>query len=198
MSPHVLLLGLLLALACCVAATDWKDGTWKDGCPGSPLQVKQVTLTPEPIKPGDTAQFEIQAVAGQVVPAGTVSMVVHYAGVPIWVQTDQLCAKVDSCPIQPGAVSIKYSQIFPAITPPGPYSMTLTGHGAAGGPPLFCVDVNFQVGAAAPPTDGTAAGSGGGSVSGGSGSGGASIVQLPGATKGAAQQVLRAHRKQVA
>lgn len=40
---------------------------------------------------------------------------------------------------------VHYSQPFPAITPPGYYSVTLDGH--AGTEQLFCVRVDFQVGA---------------------------------------------------
>lgn len=44
-------------------------------------------------------------------------MSVQYMGIPIWVETDELCTKM-SCPAQPGRIFVKYDQNFPGITPP--------------------------------------------------------------------------------
>lgn len=77
-------------------------------------------------------------------------------------------------------MTINYSQLFPGITPPGSYSMTLSGHSPVDGD-LFCVQISFQVV--------TSSGSSGGSGS-SSGSG------LASAAKGVDQQVLRTHRKE--
>jgi hypothetical protein len=69
-------------------------------------------------------------------------MIVHYAGMPIWTQLDNLCEKTD-CPVAPGPTEVRYSQPFPIITPPGFYDVTLDGK--AGEEQLFCVKVAFQV-----------------------------------------------------
>ena len=145
--------------------------------------------------------------AAKDVRGGTVQMVVHYAGLPIWTQVDSLCDKAD-CPIKKGptevggaaravaaaaaaecccvlgsavacpratvpqppstaclpptshyrlllpaaalplrpplpCLQVRYSQLFPSITPPGSYTVTLNGH--SGDDSLFCVTVAFQV-----------------------------------------------------
>lgn len=49
--------------------------------------------------------------------AGTINMVVQYAGFPIWTQADDLCTKM-TCPSSEGPVSVSFQQQFPVITPP--------------------------------------------------------------------------------
>ncbi|KAL4441452.1 hypothetical protein ABPG77_001956 [Micractinium sp. CCAP 211/92] len=130
---------LLLLLAAAGAGS----AAWTDCASGpSTFKVSTVSLEPSPVKPGDTAQFSIKAESGKDVAGGSVQMIVHYAGMPIWTQTDDLCEKAE-CPIKKGPVEVKYTQPFPIITPPGSYSVTLDGH--AGDDQLFCVTVDFQV-----------------------------------------------------
>lgn len=140
---------LLLLAAAGMARAAWTD------CASGPttFKVGSASLEPSPVKPGDTAQFLIKAESGADVAAGTVQMIVHYAGMPIWTQMDDLCDKAD-CPIKKGPVEVRYTQPFPIITPPGSYSVTLNGH--AGNEQLFCVTVDFQV--VPPESAGTAQG----------------------------------------
>jgi hypothetical protein len=42
---------------------------------------------------------------------------VTYAGLPIWTQNDDLCAKT-ACPVAKGPTEVVYQQPFPYITPP--------------------------------------------------------------------------------
>lgn len=51
------------------------------------------------------------------VEAGTITMSVAFAGVPIYEGTDDLCAKT-TCPIRPGPVVIDYRQDLPPVAPP--------------------------------------------------------------------------------
>lgn len=130
---------LLLLLAAVGAA----NAAWTDCSSGhSAFKVSSVTLEPSPVKPGDTAQFSIKAESGKDVAGGSVQMIVHYVGMPIWTQTDDLCDKA-ACPIKEGPVEVKYTQPFPVITPPGSYTVTLDGRD--GDDRLFCVAVDFQV-----------------------------------------------------
>lgn len=83
------------------------------------------------------------APTGVEVTAGSIAMSVQYGGFPIWAQTDDLCAKM-ACPAPAGAVTVTFQQLFPIITPPGNYVVTLRGADAAQ-QPLFCVAVDFAV-----------------------------------------------------
>lgn len=56
----------LLALLATVAASNVVTTDWQDcSKPGGFFQVKEVTLTPEPVKPGDLAKFAIDAVSSE-------------------------------------------------------------------------------------------------------------------------------------
>ena len=67
------------------------------------------------------------------------------SGLPIYTQQDELCRKAN-CPISQGAeTKIEYEQTFPEFTPPGSYSVTLSGKNEAGTVQLFCVVISFQV-----------------------------------------------------
>ncbi|PRW51093.1 phosphatidylglycerol phosphatidylinositol transfer [Chlorella sorokiniana] len=129
---------LLLVVAAVGTHAEWKD------CSTGPtvFKVSDVTLDPNPVKPGDLAKFVIQAESSKELRGGSVQMIVHYAGMPIWTQMDNLCDKAD-CPVKQGPTQVRYSQLFPGITPPGSYTVTLDGH--AGAEQLFCVTVPFQV-----------------------------------------------------
>ncbi|KAL6770235.1 hypothetical protein ACKKBG_A34150 [Auxenochlorella protothecoides x Auxenochlorella symbiontica] len=140
MVRHSSLAGLLLTLlASRCLAFEWKDC----GGAGQGFSLEDVTLTPEPVAPGATAVFNIKATSESPVLAGTINMVVQYAGFPIWTQADDLCTKM-TCPSSEGPVSVSFQQQFPVITPPGQYTVTLRGADAAA-KPLFCVAVTFQV-----------------------------------------------------
>lgn len=86
--------------------------------------------------------------------SGKIVMGVKYASLPVWTQTDDLCTKM-ACPLESGtSTSIAYDDVsFPPITPPGPYSVSLTGladdtSDSAYNLPtrqLFCVAVSFEV-----------------------------------------------------
>ncbi|KAL4855366.1 Phosphatidylglycerol/phosphatidylinositol transfer protein [Chlorella vulgaris] len=138
---HTLVFAAMLLLAAATAVPAAAE--WSNCATGSPVfSVSDVTLVPSPVKPGDTANFTIVAKSAKAVGTGQVQMIVKYAGVPIWTQLDDLCDKA-ACPISAGPTEVHYSQPFPAITPPGYYSVTLDGH--AGTEQLFCVRVDFQV-----------------------------------------------------
>lgn len=131
---------LLLAAVALPGAAAWTD------CSTGPtvFKVSEVELVPTVVKPGDVANFTITAEAAKEVRMGVVQMIVHYAGMPVWTQLDNLCDKTAAgCPVQPGPVQVLYSQLFPAITPPGFYDVTLNGHSITEA--LFCVKVEFQV-----------------------------------------------------
>ncbi|PSC77049.1 phosphatidylglycerol phosphatidylinositol transfer [Micractinium conductrix] len=139
----LLALAVVALLAAAPAAAVRASSDWTDCSGGTAIwKVQHVTLEPSPVKPGDLAKFEIQADSGKDLGGGTVQMIVHYAGMPIWTQTDNLCDKA-SCPIKKGPTEVKYSQLFPTITPPGSYSVTLNGH--SGEDALFCVTIDFMV-----------------------------------------------------
>ena len=48
---------------------------------------------------------------------GKIGMTVTYAGIPIWTQSDDLCAKT-TCPIAKGPADVVYLQPMPIFTPP--------------------------------------------------------------------------------
>lgn len=114
---------------------------WKD-CGEGAFAVQDVALTPESVKPGDTATFHISAESSVQLQDGMVNMLVTYGGLPIWTQNDELCDKT-ACPISKGQVDVVYKQLFPIITPPGQYVVTLKG--THGEDDLFCVAVTFRV-----------------------------------------------------
>ena len=57
-------------------------------------------------------------------------MVVTYAGIPIWAQQDDLCAKT-ACPVAVGPVEVAYLQEFPIFTPPVGSGLPAAGSTAA-------------------------------------------------------------------
>lgn len=138
----VLLLLVVLVVEC--FAFDWKScGTGE-----AKFSVKDVTLTPEPVSPGSTAVFTINATSGK--PADIVLVAIyssaivvtleqrvrrftHRVGVPV--QAGQISMTVQyagfpiwtqedslctkmTCPATAGPVAVVFQQQFPVITPP--------------------------------------------------------------------------------
>jgi len=113
------------------------------------FQITNASLTPTNIYPGNSARFTIDAVnaADYDIEDGTITMLVRLAGLPIYTQDDAFCKKT-ACPFSKGAEqNIVYEQNFPDITPPGSYSVTLSGKSGSG-EQLFCVVISFEVKAA--------------------------------------------------
>jgi ML domain len=142
----------LLALLCILhisgnaqAFTKWTQC----GIAGS-FQVTNASLTPQNIYPGNSARFTIDAVGAEHdVDDGKITMLVRLAGLPIYTQADDFCQKT-TCPVvSKSETKIVYEQNFPEITPPGTYSVTLSGKSGSG-EQLFCVIISFDVKAAPP------------------------------------------------
>lgn len=167
-------LPLITSIACSQIPTHTFTDTHWQPCGDGEFVVKDVILTPDSIKPGATAAFNITATVGPTpVTSGKIVMSVRYASLPIWGQTDDLCTKMD-CPAGADTDTlVQYVQTFPKITPKGPYVVKLTAladkvapsppsdsnlgrkgggnvvHSLGGRLPtrqLFCVAVSFKVG----------------------------------------------------
>lgn len=112
------------------------------------FQITNASLTPTNIYPGNSARFTIEAVGtDHDIEDGKITMLVRLAGLPIYTQADDFCKKT-ACPFSKGAAQkIVYEQNFPEITPPGSYSVTLSGKSGSG-EQLFCVIISFEVKAA--------------------------------------------------
>jgi len=144
----------LLALLCILHITGSAHATkWMQCGIAGAFQITNASLTPTNIYPGNSARFTIDAVnaADHDIEDGTITMLVRLAGLPIYTQADDFCTKTP-CPFSTGAEqNIVYEQNFPEITPPGSYSLTLSGKSSSG-EQLFCVIISFEV-KTAPPQD---------------------------------------------
>jgi hypothetical protein len=135
-------------------ATKWTQ------CGQGSFQIKNASLSPVTIYPGNSARFTIDIVgADNDISAGKINMLVRLAGFPIYTEADDLCTKTECPVVAKTETQIIFEQSFPEITPRGSYSVTLAGKSAAGDQ-LFCVIISFHV--TAPPKnfngdDGTSA-----------------------------------------
>ena len=136
----------LVALLCLFLILGSAQATkWTQCGIAGDFKVQNASLTPTDIYPGNSARFTIDAIAGDHdIEDGKITMLVRLAGLPIYTQQDNLCDKT-SCPVAKNAeCKLIYEQAFPEITPPGSYSVTLSGKSGAG-TQLFCVIISFEV-----------------------------------------------------
>jgi hypothetical protein len=135
----------LLCLLCALTGSAHAVTKWTQcGIKGA-FEIKNATLTPLDIYPGNSARFTIDGIgADHDVADGQITMLVRIAGLPIYTQSDDFCKKT-ACPVAANSeTTIVYEENFPEITPPGSYSVTLSGKSGAG-EQLFCVIISFEV-----------------------------------------------------
>ncbi|KAJ7948080.1 MD-2-related lipid recognition domain-containing protein / ML domain-containing protein [Quillaja saponaria] len=88
------------------------------------VKVDGVKISPDPVVRGKPATFSISASAGEAISGGKLTIEVEYFGVHVHTETHDLCEET-ACPVAAGNFVISHSQILPAITPPGSYTLKL-------------------------------------------------------------------------
>ncbi|MCL7024277.1 hypothetical protein MKW94_014160, partial [Papaver nudicaule] len=69
---------------------------------------------------------------------------VRYFGIHVHTETHDLCKEAGGCPVKTGDFVISHSQVLPAFTPPGPYSLQMKMIGKDGDL-LTCISFNFKI-----------------------------------------------------
>ncbi|GLC69129.1 hypothetical protein PLESTF_000793100 [Pleodorina starrii] len=122
--------------------------SWKvcgGGPAGAPmLSPDEVTLSPDPPHHGRTLAIDVSGTNPISTPGGRLRVAVAYMGFKVYTYESALCDAI-ACPLVAGsAFRLQVSQKLPALAPPGPYSMEITGEDDAG-VRFMCVQLSFQV-----------------------------------------------------
>ncbi|KEH41865.1 putative ML domain, phosphatidylinositol/phosphatidylglycerol transfer protein [Medicago truncatula] len=108
------------------------------------VQVKGVQISPDPVARGQPATFTISANTSQALSEGKLVVDVSYFGWHVYSETHDLCGE-SSCPISVGDFVIAHSQVLPAYTPPGSYSLKMKLYDGNNNE-LTCIKFGFDVG----------------------------------------------------
>ncbi|KAK7268111.1 hypothetical protein RIF29_20798 [Crotalaria pallida] len=108
------------------------------------VEVKGVTISPDPIARGQPATFSIAATTGQALSGGKLVIDVSYFGWHIHSETHDLCGET-SCPVSVGDFVIAHSQVLPGFTPPGSYSLKMKLYDG-NKHELTCITFGFDIG----------------------------------------------------
>ncbi|EFJ45071.1 hypothetical protein VOLCADRAFT_47536, partial [Volvox carteri f. nagariensis] len=103
-----------------------------------------VTLSPDPPHHGRTMAVNVTGINPVSTSGGRLRVAVLYMGFKVYTYETPLCEAV-SCPLVAGSdFQLKVSQKLPALAPPGPYEMEISGEDTAGGV-FMCVSISFRV-----------------------------------------------------
>mmetsp|Transcript_20984 Transcript_20984/g.51547 ORF Transcript_20984/g.51547 Transcript_20984/m.51547 type:complete len:163 (-) Transcript_20984:1035-1523(-) len=119
--------------------------SWADcGKGDTELLLRNVTVTPEPVKAGKdfTLTFDVENVES-VIEKATFYTQVYLIGVPIYSEIDNLCDK-HPCPLEKGRTTVQITTLLPSQAPPGWYSLHINGLDQDGAPTL-CADIRFTL-----------------------------------------------------
>ncbi|CAH8321737.1 unnamed protein product [Eruca vesicaria subsp. sativa] len=86
------------------------------------VKVKEVYISPYPIVRGERANFTISANTGRGISGGKLVIEVSYFGWHVHSETHDLCTET-TCPVDTGDFLVAHSQVLPAYTPSGSYSL---------------------------------------------------------------------------
>ncbi|KAK9068536.1 hypothetical protein SSX86_012651 [Deinandra increscens subsp. villosa] len=137
----IALLYFLSVTAPSIHATDFKYCNKKKDYA---VTISGVEISPDPITKGKETSFIISAFTDKPLSGGKVVIGVAYFGWSVFSKTGDLCANI-SCPIPTGDFTISYSQLLPAIAPPGSYTLTLKVQDANKSD-LTCIKFDFSIG----------------------------------------------------
>ncbi|KAG2310111.1 hypothetical protein Bca52824_021668 [Brassica carinata] len=88
------------------------------------VKVKEVYISPYPIARGEPATFTISANTGRGISGGKLVIEVSYFGWHVHSETHDLCTET-ACPVETGDFLVAHSQVLPAYTPSGSYSLQM-------------------------------------------------------------------------
>ncbi|KAJ0233800.1 Uncharacterized protein HA466_0278250 [Hirschfeldia incana] len=88
------------------------------------VKVKEVHISPYPIARGEPATFTISANTGRGISGGKLVIEVSYFGWHVHSETHDLCNET-TCPVETGDFFVGHSQVLPAYTPSGSYSLQM-------------------------------------------------------------------------
>mmetsp|Transcript_15244 Transcript_15244/g.25126 ORF Transcript_15244/g.25126 Transcript_15244/m.25126 type:complete len:140 (-) Transcript_15244:2646-3065(-) len=131
-----------LALVCLLAVASVSQGmkwSWC-GADGDPIDVKRVTLTPDPPRSGIDLVIDVFGVTKELLTGGTVNTETSYFKIPLHTETDNWC-EVSTCPSF-GEFAMHKSAAIPNLAPSGYYSnrvVVLDQNSTQ----IACVDLTF-------------------------------------------------------
>eukprot|EP00887_Chlorella_sp_A99_P001132 scaffold14.g1132.t1 len=133
---------MALALGACPRAG---AESWRACSSEGSVQVQSANVSPNPIPPGGSTRFQLEAVALAGVPGGRLTATVKYLGFKVFKKAGDLCDAV-ACPLAPGPATLTLVEHMPGLAPPGSYSIQLEAAAAEPGQgALFCVEIDFRV-----------------------------------------------------
>ncbi|KAK9808653.1 hypothetical protein WJX72_001325 [[Myrmecia] bisecta] len=121
-------------------ASEWKNC----GAEDAKMTVNNVLLTPDSITRGATLKFVITGNTEVAVPGGTLKVAVAYHGWHVFSKTGSLCNST-ACPMPKGPFTLNLESHLPSVTPPGPYTITITATSSDDKTVGLCVAVPFHV-----------------------------------------------------
>ncbi|KAF3439472.1 hypothetical protein FNV43_RR17750 [Rhamnella rubrinervis] len=108
-----------------------------------PVKVHGVAISPDPVVRGKKATFEVSATTGEVISSGKLVVDVSLFGIPIHSEDHDLSEEVP-VPVAAGDFVLSHSQVLPAITPPGTYTLTMKLRNE-NNEELTCITFKFKI-----------------------------------------------------
>jgi hypothetical protein len=143
-------LSLLLTLLSKPLAAIGGSPSWRS-CANSDavFQISAVDLDPLTPVHGQPFSYMLSGTASREVQDASIQATVYYWGVPVYTKQGTLCDPnshtVESCPVEPGPITMQHHDLLPEHAPRGHYSFRIAATEDGTGTQLMCIDMWFGV-----------------------------------------------------
>ena len=122
--------------------------SWRSCANGDAVfQIDNVDLEPLTPTHGQPFSYVLSGTASREVRDASIQATVYYWGIPVYTKQGTLCDPnshtVDSCPVEPGPITMQHHDLLPEHVPRGHYSFRIIAAEDGTDTQLMCIDMWF-------------------------------------------------------